>query len=64
MFFFFFFSCVAENIYPVIQSDTEIGNRGTYKSVTSVVCSNLSQMGDTSLVFQMVEKVILGQMVS
>ncbi|KAG2683092.1 hypothetical protein I3760_10G016800 [Carya illinoinensis] len=56
------FKVFPENIYPVIQSDTEIGNRGTYKSVTSVVCSNLSQMGDSSLVFQMVEKVILGQM--
>lgn len=50
-----------ENIYPVNESDTKIRNRGTYKSVTTVVCSNLSQIGDNSLVFQILEKVALGQ---
>lgn len=46
-----------EKIYPV----AEISNRGLLKSVTSVVCSCVSQMGDKSLVFQMLEKVILDQ---
>ena len=39
-------------------------NHGTYKSVTTVVCSNLSRIGDSFLVFQILEKVTVGQIVS
>ncbi|XP_059463584.1 uncharacterized protein LOC132192307 isoform X2 [Corylus avellana] len=49
------------NMYPILESDTKIRNRGTFKSLTSVVCSNLSQIGDNSLVFQILEKVTLEQ---
>ena len=54
----------AENIHPVKESDIKMRNHGTYKSVTTVVCSNLSQIGDSSLVFQILEKVTVGQIVS
>ncbi|KAL3825702.1 hypothetical protein ACJIZ3_021731 [Penstemon smallii] len=37
-------------------------NRRTFKSVTSVVCTSLSQIGDDYLVFQMLEKIIVDQM--
>ncbi|XP_062167443.1 uncharacterized protein LOC133873715 isoform X1 [Alnus glutinosa] len=55
------FKVFPENIYPVLESDTKIRNRGTFKSLTSVVCSNLSQIGDNSLVFQILQKVTLEQ---
>ncbi|KAE8125193.1 hypothetical protein FH972_020026 [Carpinus fangiana] len=49
------------NMYPILESDPKIRNRGTFKSLSSVVCSNLSQIGDNSLVFQILEKVTLEQ---
>ncbi|KAF3969199.1 hypothetical protein CMV_006986 [Castanea mollissima] len=55
------FKVLPENIYPVKESDIKMRNRKTYKSVTTVVCSNLSQIGDSSLVFQILEKVTVGQ---
>jgi pre-rRNA-processing protein IPI1 len=54
----------AGNMYPLLESDTKIRNHGTFKLLTSVVCSKLSQIGDNSLVFQTLEKVILEQIVS
>lgn len=36
-------------------------NGGTFKHLSSVVCSRLSQIGDTCLVFQMLEKVVIDQ---
>ncbi|KAK3040040.1 hypothetical protein RJ639_028294 [Escallonia herrerae] len=36
-------------------------NFGTFKSITSFVCSWLSQIGDDSLVFQMLEDVVVDQ---
>ncbi|KAI9153867.1 hypothetical protein LWI28_017694 [Acer negundo] len=54
----------AENIYPAIENDVKISNCGTFKSLTNAVCSCLSQMGDDSLVFQILEKVILDQLLS
>ncbi|KAJ7974885.1 testis-expressed sequence 10 protein [Quillaja saponaria] len=52
------FKVFPENIYPSQESDS---NHGTFKSITGVLCSCLVQMGDTSIVFQMIEKVILDQ---
>ncbi|XP_059428250.1 uncharacterized protein LOC132162022 isoform X2 [Corylus avellana] len=49
------------NVYSILESDTKIRNRGTFKLLTNVVCSNLSQIGDNSLVFQILEKVTLEQ---
>ncbi|KAB1219902.1 Testis-expressed sequence 10 protein [Morella rubra] len=46
------FKVFPETIDPVIENDTKITNRGTFKSVTSVVCANLLQIGNSSLVFQ------------
>ena len=54
----------AEYIYPAVENDVKISNRGTFKSLTNTVCSCLSQMGDDSLVFQILEKIILDQLVS
>lgn len=38
--------------------------RGTLKALTDLVCSRLSNMGDVSLVLQILEKVLLEQIVS
>ncbi|KAI4300557.1 hypothetical protein L6164_033924 [Bauhinia variegata] len=46
------------NISSALASDS---NRGTFKSITIVVCSYLAQMGDNSLVLQIIEKAILDQ---
>lgn len=54
----------AEEIYTVMEGDKKMSNRGIFKSVTSVVSSCLLQMGEDSLVFQILEEVILDQMVS
>ena len=51
-------------MYPILERDKKIRNRGTFKLLTSVVCSKLSQIGDNSLVFQILEKVTLEQIVS
>ncbi|XP_008241050.1 PREDICTED: uncharacterized protein LOC103339529 isoform X2 [Prunus mume] len=64
------FSVFPEEIYPVIESDVNISkesdviilNRKALKSLTRIVQSCLSEMGDNSLVFLMLEKVILEQM--
>ncbi|KAJ6427637.1 hypothetical protein OIU84_023096 [Salix udensis] len=50
-----------ENIFPGTDRDKKTSNHATFKSLTSVVCSCLSQMGDNSLVFVILEKVILEQ---
>lgn len=39
-------------------------NFGTFKSITGVVCSYLPHIGDDYLVFQMLEKVVVDQIVS
>lgn len=54
----------AENIFPATERDIKTSNRATFKSLTSVVCSCLSQIGDNSLIFAILEKVILEQIVS
>ncbi|CAN6687257.1 unnamed protein product [Malus baccata var. baccata] len=56
------FRVFPENIVPVRESDVNISNRGTFKSLSRIVCSFLSQMGDNTLVLQMLEKIILDQM--
>lgn len=53
----------AEKGCPILEND-ETSNRGTLRSVTTVVCSYLLQMGDDFLVFQMLETVIVDQIVS
>lgn len=53
-------------------NSAEIGSAGfksdplcqTLKSMTTVLCSYMAQMGDNSLVLQIVEKVIIDQIVS
>ncbi|KAH9737957.1 Ipi1 N domain-containing protein [Citrus sinensis] len=52
----------AENIYPDVESDAKISNRGTFKLLTNTVCSCLSRIGDDSLVFQILEQVIFDQL--
>ena len=59
MFFFIF----TEEIYQVVEGD-KMSNRGIFKSVTSVVSSCLLQMGEDSLVFQILEELILDLIVS
>ncbi|XP_024016945.1 uncharacterized protein LOC21387601 isoform X2 [Morus notabilis] len=54
-------SCCLYNIFPVTENDAKISNRGTFKSVISIVCSYISQMGDNSLVFEILENVVLEQ---
>uniref|UniRef100_A0A6N2N696 Pre-rRNA-processing protein Ipi1 N-terminal domain-containing protein n=1 Tax=Salix viminalis TaxID=40686 RepID=A0A6N2N696_SALVM len=55
------FKVFPENIFPATESNMKTSNRGTFKSLTNVVCSCLSQMGDNSIVFVILEKVILEQ---
>ncbi|XP_024029744.1 uncharacterized protein LOC21385805 isoform X1 [Morus notabilis] len=55
------FRVFPDNIFPVTENDAKISNRGTFKSVISIVCSYISQMGDNSLVFQILENVVLEQ---
>lgn len=56
------FRVFPEEIYTVMEGDKKMSNRGIFKSVTSVVSSCLLQMGEDSLVFQILEEVILDQM--
>ncbi|XP_041997501.1 uncharacterized protein LOC121747513 [Salvia splendens] len=48
---------------PVAVSDGK-SHWKTFKNVTSVVCSSLSQIGDDNLVLQMLEKIIVDQICS
>ncbi|KAG5556427.1 hypothetical protein RHGRI_006875 [Rhododendron griersonianum] len=63
-FFITLLSCfkVTDKGCPILESD-EISNRGSFRSVTTVVCSCLLQMGDDFLVFQMLETVVVDQIV-
>ncbi|KAL7198113.1 hypothetical protein ACSBR2_020602 [Camellia fascicularis] len=54
------FKVYAERSCPMLEND-EISNCGIFKSITRVICSCLSQMGDYCLVFQILEKVVLDQ---
>ncbi|GFY87094.1 ARM repeat superfamily protein [Actinidia rufa] len=58
-----YFKVFPEKSCPMLEND-EISNHGTFMSVTSAVCSCLLQMGDDYLVFQILEKVVLDQLVS
>ncbi|XVE75869.1 hypothetical protein DITRI_Ditri12bG0126200 [Diplodiscus trichospermus] len=53
------FKVLPDNICPVRESDGKVSNRGTLKSLTSMVCSCLSQMGESSVVLRMLEKSLL-----
>ncbi|KAA3455232.1 Armadillo-like helical [Gossypium australe] len=54
------FRVFPENIDPVRESDVKVSNHGAFKSLTSVLCSYLSQMGDSSVVLQILDKAIIG----
>ncbi|XP_004303376.1 PREDICTED: uncharacterized protein LOC101296122 isoform X1 [Fragaria vesca subsp. vesca] len=56
------FRVLPENVNVVKEKDVNISNQGTFKSITSIVCSCLSQMGDSSLVFKLLEKMVLDQL--
>ncbi|KAK6942537.1 hypothetical protein RJ641_027914, partial [Dillenia turbinata] len=49
-------------IYPELENDEKISNRGTLKSVTSIICSCMLQIGDNKLVFEILDEVLLDQM--
>lgn len=53
----------AEKVYLVTKCD-EKSNWKTFKNVTRIVCSSLSQIGDDNLILQMLEKIIVDQIVS
>ncbi|KAH7843540.1 hypothetical protein Vadar_017908 [Vaccinium darrowii] len=55
-----FYDNISEKGCPILEND-ETSNRGTLRSVTTVVCSCLLQMRDDFLVFQMLETVIVDQ---
>ncbi|KAJ4961285.1 hypothetical protein NE237_021195 [Protea cynaroides] len=55
------FRVYPENFYPSSESDEKISNHGTFKAITSAVCSCLSQMGDDNLVLQTLEKIIVDE---
>ncbi|KAF3442742.1 hypothetical protein FNV43_RR16659 [Rhamnella rubrinervis] len=57
------FRVLPDSVYPAEKSDGKISKRGTFKSVTSIVCSCMSQMGDSSLVFRILENVLLAQII-
>ncbi|XP_043726037.1 testis-expressed protein 10 homolog [Telopea speciosissima] len=50
-----------ENFDPSLENDEKIPNHGTFKAITSVICSCLSQMGDDNLVLQTLEKTIVDE---
>lgn len=54
------FKVFPENLFPD-NNDMKISNRGTFKSVISVICSCLLQIGDDALVFLILEKVTIDQ---
>ncbi|TYG54114.1 hypothetical protein ES288_D09G163000v1 [Gossypium darwinii] len=54
------FKVFPENIDPVRESDVKVSNHGAFKSLTSVLCSYLSQMGDSSVVLQILDQAIIG----
>ncbi|KAL0410192.1 UNVERIFIED_CONTAM: hypothetical protein Slati_3608900 [Sesamum latifolium] len=54
------FHVYPENMGPAVKDDGK-SNQRIFKYVTSIVCSFLSQIGDDSLVFQMLEKMIVDQ---
>ncbi|XP_028067977.1 uncharacterized protein LOC114270634 isoform X2 [Camellia sinensis] len=56
------FKVYAEKSCPMLEND-EISNYGIFKSITRAVCSCLLQMGDYYLLFQILEKVVLDQII-
>ncbi|XP_015900414.3 uncharacterized protein LOC107433628 isoform X1 [Ziziphus jujuba] len=57
------FRVFPENSYPDENRDAKISNRGIFKSITSIVCSSMLQMGDKNLVFRILENILLAQIV-
>ncbi|PIM98635.1 hypothetical protein CDL12_28882 [Handroanthus impetiginosus] len=57
------FHIYPEKVFSAVKYDGK-SNRRTFKHVTSIVCSFLSQIGDSNLVFQMLEKIIVDQICS
>ncbi|XP_020877978.1 uncharacterized protein LOC9309321 [Arabidopsis lyrata subsp. lyrata] len=57
------FKVVPEKLQSPIECNERETYCGTFKEVTKLVCSCLSEMGDSSLVLQIVEKVLLEQII-
>ncbi|XP_065870962.1 uncharacterized protein [Euphorbia lathyris] len=57
----FFITLVSGFKVPPSEGDTKFLNHGTFKSLSNVLCTCLSEMGDNSLVFLILEKVIMEQ---
>ncbi|XP_021892438.1 uncharacterized protein LOC110810555 [Carica papaya] len=55
------FKVSAGKIYSESETETKISNHEEFKELVGFVCSYLSQMGDSSLVFHMLKRVILDQ---
>ncbi|XP_030525125.1 uncharacterized protein LOC115737229 isoform X2 [Rhodamnia argentea] len=55
------FKISPDNALPVKEHELKISNCGTFRLLTSVVCSCLLHIGDESMVLQMIEKVIIDQ---
>ncbi|CAH8272375.1 unnamed protein product [Arabidopsis lyrata] len=58
------FKVVPEKLESAIECDEQETYCGTFKELTNLVCSCLSEMGDSSLVLQILEKVFVEQIIS
>jgi pre-rRNA-processing protein IPI1 len=54
------FKVYPEKKYPIIFNDGK-SNIETFKLITSKVCSSLTQIGDVSFVFKMIERIVIDQ---
>ncbi|KAL9811648.1 putative testis-expressed protein 10/pre-rRNA-processing protein Ipi1 [Arabidopsis thaliana] len=57
------FKVVPEKLNSSIECDERKANCGTFKTLTNLVCSYLSEMGDSSLVLHILEKVFVEQII-
>ncbi|CAL9231712.1 unnamed protein product [Arabidopsis halleri] len=58
------FKVVPEKLESAIECDVRETYCGTFKQLTNLVCSCLSEVGDSSLVLQILEKVFVEQIIS
>ncbi|KAG7556642.1 Armadillo-type fold [Arabidopsis suecica] len=58
------FKVVPEKLESAIECDERETYCGTFKQLTNLVCSCLSEVGDSSLVLQILEKVFVEQIIS
>ncbi|KFK25037.1 hypothetical protein AALP_AA8G058400 [Arabis alpina] len=57
------FKVVPEKVQVAMECNEPETNRGTFKALTNLVCKCLSEMGDGSIVLQILEKVLLEQII-